>query len=613
MDNLQARGGIISIFISIVLITYMIRLFTIQVFNAEYEGKANQNVIKTKIITPPRGALYDRDTTLYVTNDALFDLTVTPGELNIPDTNVLLKGLDMTKEDLIKALKHAKKYSDVRESSIARNISPSTSITMREQMWDFGGFDFYRYNTRKYIYPVGANFLGYISEVDSNQMKAKPENMYILGDLVGKAGIEKSYETEMLGKKGKHVILKDVHGREVGSYRDGAQDVEEVPGNDLLMSIDLDLQRLGEEMMQNKRGSVVAIEPSTGEVLAFISSPTYDPNMLTGSELKKNWSVLQQDPNKPLFNRPIMATYPPGSIFKLAMALAALNDGVIAPQTHYGCGGGFRRNKGKPRCHGHPGFSGLSGAIQYSCNSYFAAVYYDYLMNHPKYENIYDAYHSWYNYMVKLGIGQKLKVDLPFERSGQIPSAEMYDDEKRWYGHNRWVANTIISNAIGQGEVLMTPMQMANLVAIIANRGYYIQPHLVKAMRKREANNKWHPITFPRVESGIAKQHYDVVIAAMEDVVRSGTARRATLKDIIVCGKTGTVQNPHGGDHAVFIAFAPRENPKIAIATIIENAGASGGSWAAPLVGAMIEKYLTDTIIEKKVEFQRVKSANFMK
>lgn len=612
MDNLRVRGNIISIFIGIIFSIFIIRLFFLQVVNAEYAGQADRNVIRTKIITPPRGTLFDRDTTIYVTNSPMFNLMVIPGELVIPDTSVMLQALDMTIEEFRLALKKARLHSKMKESGIAHNISPRTAVVLQEKMWNFEGLYFSEYYTRSYRFPIGANFLGYISEVDSNEIKAKKENLYQNGDLVGKAGIEKFYETELLGQKGKRMVLKDVHNREVGRYEDGKFDITEVAGADALLGIDIELQQLGEELMQNKKGSIVAIEPNTGEILAFISAPTYSPEELTGSELKKNWKKLQQDPNKPLFNRPLMATYPPGSIFKLAMSLAALNDGVITNDTRYGCGGGFRRNRGKPHCHPHAGPLALGGAIQYSCNSYFSEVYYNFLMNHPRYNNdIYGAYNSWYNYMVKLGVGQKLKIDLPYERQGQVPSAAMYDDPKRWYGHNRWVANTIISNAIGQGEVLMTPLQMANLVAIIANRGYYIQPHVVKALKGTD--NKWKPLVYNRVESGIARQHFEHVIDAMEGVVRGGTAKRALLKDISICGKTGTVQNPHGGDHSVFVAFAPRENPKIAIGIIIENAGASGGSWAAPLSSVMIEKYLNDTILQKKVEYERIKNAKFLK
>lgn len=614
MDNLSHRGFIVSVFIGVIFFSFIARLFTIQVLNKSYEAQATENVIKNKTITPARGTIYDRDTVVYVANTPEFDLMVTMKELVIPDTNHLCQTLGINKEELIKKLKEVKlrrDYSPMKDVSFMRNIAPIDRYTMEEQMWDYYGFSFSQYNTRNYLYPVGAGFLGYISEVDSNQIKKMPENHYQNGDLVGKAGIEKSYETELLGKKGIHLVIKDVHNREVGSYLDGKQDQQEVAGKGIMLGIDLELQKLGEELMQNKKGSVVAIEPSTGEILAFVSAPTFDPNMLSGTELKKNWNALQSDPNKPLYTRPTMATYPPGSIFKLALSLAALNDGVITANTHYGCGGGFSRNRGKPHCHGHGPTGGLNGAIQYSCNSYFAAVYFDFLMNHPKYNNLYDAYHSWYNYMVRLGVGQKLKIDLPSEKSGQVPSSDMYDDPKRWYGKNRWVANTVISNAIGQGEILMTPLQMANLAAIIANRGYYIQPHIVKALKGTD--NKWNLLKFPKTESGIAAQHYETVINAMADVVRAGTGKRSAIDNIQICGKTGTVQNPHGGDHSVYICFAPKDNPKIAIGVIIENAGASGGSWAAPLSGVMIEKYLTDTIVKKKVEYQRVKSANFMR
>ncbi|MFN0201945.1 MAG: penicillin-binding transpeptidase domain-containing protein [Bacteroidia bacterium] len=610
MDNLKERSLIISIFFGLVFTVFIGRLFFIQVFNKEYEGKANRNVIKNKIVTPSRGTIYCRDTSVYVTNSPVFDLLVTPKECYIPDTNLLIKHLGMTKEELVIALKAAMKYSREKESVIARNIDPQTYTILQEQMWNFKGFEFSPYNRRVYRLPVGANFLGYLSEADSGDIKKYPNNFYQPGDLIGKAGVERSYETDLLGKKGKYMVLKDVHNREVGRYDDGKHDQAEIPGKDALLGIDSALQVLGEKLMKNKKGSIVAIEPSTGEILAFVSSPAYDPNLLTGREFKANWKVLNADPNKPLYNRPLMATYPPGSIFKLAVALSALNEGTLTFSTHYGCGGGFRRNRGRPRCHGHP-TGGLSNAIQFSCNSYFSATYMDLIQN-PKFPSIYEGFNTWREDMTNFGIGHKVGIDLPYEKEGKLPTTEMYDNPKRWYGKGRWNAITIISNAIGQGEILMTPLQMAIMITTIANRGHYIQPHIVKGFRKVGTEN-WDMLKFPRIESSINQMHFEPVIAAMSNVVKGGTAKRANIKDIEICGKTGTVQNPHGGDHSVFVAFAPRDKPKIAIAVIIENAGASGGSWAAPLSSIMIEKYIRGTIKEKLVEYKRVSGASFMR
>jgi penicillin-binding protein 2 len=332
--------------------------------------------------------------------------------------------------------------------------------------------------------------------------------------------------------------------------------------------------------------------------------------MLTGRELRRNWHELRTDTLNPLYNRPLMATYPPGSIFKLAIALAALEEGVIAESTFYGCGGGFKRNKGKPGCRMHPSPLSLKNGIKYSCNSYFAATYMDFLQSR-KFADIYEAYNVWYDHMASLGIGQILNVDIPYEKSGLLPSADMYDNEKRWYGKNRWKASTIISNAIGQGEILMTPVQMANLVAIIANRGYFHDPHFVKAIRSQDAEGKWLSKDFPIHRTRIDAQHYSLVTDAMEMVVSEGTARRAFISNVEVCGKTGTVQNPHGEDHATFIGFAPKHNPRIAIAVIIENAG-GGGRWAAPTASVMIEKYINGSIQEKQMEYERILEADFI-
>lgn len=612
MDNLKNRGDIISVFIGIVFLVFIIRLFTIQVMNKTYEAQADRNVIKQKVVTPLRGTIFCRDTnSVYVTNHPIYDLLLTPKDCYIADTNALVQHLKIPKEELIRVINDARKYSPVKESIIARNIEQDAYTILQEKMWNFKGFSFNSYNKRVYRIKAGANFLGYISEVDSGDIKKTPDNSYQNGDLIGKAGIEKFYETQLLGKKGKFMVLKDVHNREVGSYGDGKLDQQPVTGSDALLGIDSALQVLGEKMMQNKRGSVVAIEPETGEILAFVSSPSYDPNLLTGSEFKNNWKSLQQDPEKPLYNRPLMAMYPPGSIFKLAVALAALGEGTITSETHYGCGGGFMRNHGKPRCHGHPGPLNLYGAIQYSCNAYFSATFMDLIQN-DKYTDIYEGFNKWREYMTKLGIGHKVNIDLPFEKGGALPTTEMYDNPKRWYGHGKWNAITIISNAIGQGEILMTPLQMATMVTTIANRGYYIQPHIVKAFRD-PIKGTWNPLKFPKIESGIAPQNFETVVAGMENVVNSGTAKRAKLEGVAICGKTGTVQNPHGADHSVFVGFAPREKPKIAVACIIENAGGAGGVWAAPLVGVMIERYLNKKIDKKKVEYKRLLDADFIK
>lgn len=607
-DTYKIRGNIILWFIGLVFVVFVVRLFTIQVMNDEYGKRASRFVTKRKAIVPPRGNIYNRYGKIYVSNSPIFDLKITPRELYIPDTTLLMEELDMTREEIEKGIAKARAHSKWQESTFAQYIETDKYSVLQEKLWNFQGISFTATTKRDYKEKVGANILGYISEVSAAEIKAS-EGKYLSGDLIGKAGIERKYDSILRGKQGMRMILKDVHNREVGSYKGGSLDEPAIKGEDIILGIDTELQKFGEELMQNKLGSIVAIEPLSGEILAFVSSPSYKPQKLTGRELRENWRTLSSDPLKPLYNRPLQAPYPPGSIFKLAVALAALDQGIITPQTSYSCGGGFWRNGGKPGCrmHAHP--QRLEGAIMLSCNSYFAATYMDYL-NHRKFDNIYESFDSWYTYMAEMGIGQTLGIDLPYEEDGLLPKASRYDNETYYYGKNRWGATNIISNAIGQGEILMTPLQMANMAALIANRGFYVQPHLVRGV-KGEDDVHWQKLSYPTRTSSIARQHFETVANAMERVVANGTARRAYISDIAVCGKTGTVQNPHGKDHAVFVAFAPKDKPRIAIAVVIENAG-GGGSWAAPTAGTMIEKYIRGEIVEKTYEERRIRSTSFI-
>lgn len=610
MDNLRVRGGIIMVGIGLVFLIFIWRLFTIQVLSTDYAKKADNYVIKVKSIIPPRGNIYNRYSQIYVSNRPTFNLMITPSELVIPDTSILKDFLNMTQEEIDEAIEKARDYSPLKESVFARYIDPETYGALQEKLWNFGGFSFTASTTRYYRHPVGGNILGYISEVNAREIEAS-NGKYIIGDLIGKSGIERAHDSTLRGEQGKQKILKDVHNREVGSYRNGKQDKPARKGKEVMLGIDTELQALGEELMRNKKGSIVAIEPSSGEILAFISAPSYDPSKLTGSELQRNWRKLQLDTLNPLFNRPLMAEYPPGSIFKLPVALAALNEGIITPETYYSCGGGFKRNRGKPGCRFHVTPLKLDNAIKYSCNSYFAATYMDFLHNTERFKDIYEAYNSWYTYMDLMGIGRKLYVDLPYEKDGNLPSSDLYDNERIFYGKGRWSATHIISNAIGQGEILMTPLQMANMVAMIANRGKYIPPHFVKGTKELDAPH-WDRMPYDTIRTGIAREHFRVVVDAMEQVVASGTARRAYISDMDVCGKTGTVQNPHGEDHAVFVGFAPKDNPVIAIAVIIENAG-GGGRWAAPTGSVLIEKYIRREVKEKVFEKNRILETSFIK
>ena len=554
--------------------------------------------------------MYDRQGRIYVKNSPLFDLRITPTKLQIPetDTTILYSFLGMEPSEIRKKIKNSQQSSRYGESVLAQYIEPATYSMLQELTWNFGGISFNMSSKRRYENEVGASFLGYIGEVDSSDIRSAPIGTYRIGDMIGKSGIERSYDTLLRGIPGRQIILKDRMGREVGRFADGKMDVPAVRGKDIKLSIDPVLQAFGEELMDQKRGSIVALQPKTGEILAFVSAPTYNPGDLTGQDFRKNWLRLRRDSLLPLLNRPIMGRYSPGSIFKLPMALAAMNEGVITPETVYSCGGGFWRNRGKPGCRLHPHPLSLKNAIKYSCNSYFAATYVDFL-NHRRYDDLYDGFKTWHKYMFQMGIGHKLQVDLPYERSGFLPTTELYDNPKRWYGPNRWNALTTISNSIGQGEVEMTPLQMANLAAVIANKGFYKRPHFAVATRG-EADTDWVDIDYAPIRNDVAEAYYDVVIDAMEAVVTTGTANQAFIDaNTLVCGKTGTVENPHGEDHSVFIGFAPKENPQIAVAVIIENAG-GGGSWAAPTASLIMEKYIKGDIAYT-YRLARIKNARF--
>ena len=609
-DSFKIRGNIILTFMGLVFIIFIGRLFFIQVINDEYRKRANRYVIKRKAIVPPRGNIYDRKGHIYVSNSPIFDIKITPRELNIKDTNLLVQALGMEIPEINQRIEDAKKFSSWKESTFAQYIEPEIYGQLEEKLWEFEGISFSATTKRDYKHQVGANILGYISEVSAAEVEASPGE-YMSGDLIGKAGIEKRYDSILRGKQGVKMVEKDVHNREIGSYKGGDLDQPAIKGKDIILGIDTKLQAYGELLMQNKTGSIVAIEPQSGEILAFVSAPTYEPHSLTGKELQTNWRILSNDPLKPLYNRPLQAAYPPGSIFKVAVALAALNEGIITPETRFRCGGGFWRNKGKPGCRMHPHPLDLEGALRYSCNSYFSAIYMDYL-HHNKYRNIYEGYQSWHDYMADMGVGKRLSIDLPYESKALLPTTARYD---KYYGENSWGATNIISNAIGQGEILMTPLQMANMAALVANRGYYIEPHIVSGSRG-EDDQTWVSFRHEKVSSKIARTHYNMVADAMEQVVSNGTAGRARIDGVSVCGKTGTSQNPHGDSHAVFMAFAPKEKPRIAIAVILENAG-GGGTWAAPTASLMIEKYLIlEGYIKReapnKYKEARVLNANFI-
>ncbi|MCS6905394.1 MAG: penicillin-binding protein 2 [Bacteroidia bacterium] len=592
-----------------IFLIFICRLFFLQVISADYSSRAEKNSFKTIPLQPARGTIYDRNKRIYVTNFPSFDLFITPNELHIPpqDTYIFEKYLKLSRATIRQRIEQAKAYSWVKPSVFEKQISFETYSLLQEHLWRCRGFSEEVRNTRQYLFHSGAHFLGYLGEVNNRDIVSS-NNYYRMGDLIGISGLERYYEKELRGKKGTKLVMVDVRGREVDSYAKGKYDVQPVKGWDMEISVDANLQVFGEQLMRNKVGSIVAIEPKTGEILAFVSAPSFDPSLLSGTEVNVNWRKLSKDSLNPLFNRPLMAMYPPGSVFKILNALIALQEGIITEQTVYPCPGFFARNpQGRPRCHSHPGPLSLHGAIQYSCNVYFASLYVDMIRRSSRFDSVYKAYNNWRKYMNMFGVGVKTGVDLPNEKSGLIPTNKFYD---RRYGTNKWNGMWIVSNSIGQGEVTMTPLQMANVVCAIANKGYYIEPHFFRRFPNQPASmqKKFKKHVIP-----IDTTYFNIIIDAMESVVSSGTGWNAYIPGIKVCGKTGTAENPHGQDHSVFFAFAPKEDPKIAIAVIVENAG-WGGVWAAPIASLMIEKYLKGNLSpESEAKMKKIIETDFIR
>jgi len=593
---MENRSRIITYFILSVLLVFLVRLFYLQVLDSSNKEKAINNAVRRITEHPARGLVYDRNDSLLVYNDAAYDLMVVPNEMREFDTTDMCRILDINKEDLIKCIEKAKNYSKMLPFLIFQQMSKSVYGYMQEKMYKFPGFFVQNRTLRHYPKPIAAHILGYVGEVDQNILENDP--YYQMGDYIGISGIEKAYEQELRGIKGKRVILVDVFNRERGSYKDGEEDEPAIPGSSLWSTLDRQLQEYGEKLMENKRGSIVAIEPATGEILCIVSMPSYDPNLLVGSMRSKNYSMLNQDSKHiPLFNRALQAMYPPGSTFKLANGLIALQEGVITPKTTYACGGGYNMGTHTVKCHPHPNFPDLIGAIATSCNAYFCRTLYNTLSNKKKYKTIQEAYQTWKNHINALGFGVKFNTDLPYELKGIIPTVDYFDKLYK----KTWNANSVISMGIGQGEAAVTPIQMANFVAIIANRGFYYKPHVIKAIGKKETPNERYA---EKIDCGFDKKHFDTLIEGMEQVMLAGTGRSVQIPGMKTLGKTGTAQNPHGKDHSVFVMIAPKENPKIVVFCLVENGG-FGATVAAPIASLISEFYLYREIKRKDLE-QRI-------
>lgn len=602
--NLSNRKFIVGLIFLSIGIIYVIRLFNVQVLNDKYKLDSDRNVVREIIQYPARGLIYDRKGELLVYNEAAYDLMLIPKQVKNLDTIALCELLEIEKEDFLEKFIKAKNYSRYKPSTFLKEISSISYANIQGQLYKYPGFYVQTRTLRKYPRKSAAHILGYIGEVNQKTIDDKP--YYKSGDYIGKSGLEYSYEELLRGTRGVKWIQVDVHNRKMGSYQSGAADTMAVTGTVIHTTLDIVLQEYGELLMQNKKGSIVAIEPKTGEILSLVSAPSYDPNMLVGRAVKKNYPILSKDTLNPLFNRALMAKYPPGSIFKTVQALVGLQAGVISEHSSFPC------IKSLVDCHNHPRATSISSSIKMSCNPYYYSVFKK-IIQQKRAKSIFKdseiGLGIWSKQVKKFGFGGRLATDLPGIKRGVIPDVPFYN---RWYGEGRWAFSTIYSLSIGQGEVEVIPLQMANLSAIIANKGHYYVPHLIKNIDKVDGI----PSQFLKKQDvGVDKKYFDLIIDGMWRVVYEpgGTARRAKIIDsLVVCGKTGTAQNPHGADHSVFIAFAPKDNPKIAIAVYVENAG-FGGTWAAPIASLMMEKYLTDSISTKNlIKEKRILDANLL-
>jgi len=585
-DAFISRKYIIMALIVLASLILIVRLFIIQVVKDTYRLSADNNVLRYVTQYPARGLIYDRNNKLMVYNQAAYDLMVVPAQVTKIDTSEFCNLLDISTPSFRERMSAAVSYSRRAPSVFLKQISAESYARLQEKLFQYPGFYVQPRTLRKYSKPIAGHILGYVSEVDEAIVKKEP--YYKSGDYIGKLGIEEAYEKYLRGQRGVKIFLVDVYSRIKGSYADGRMDTIAVQGEDIISSVDMDLQEYGELLMRNKSGSIVALEPKTGEVLALVSSPNYDPGLLVGRIRSENFSRLSADTAQlPLFNRALQAKYPPGSTFKPINGLIGLQENVITPSTLFGCNNGYLFID----CHSHSSPLDLIHGISNSCNSYFCQVYRRILEN-PEYPTIEDAYTKWREYLTEFGFGKKLGIEFTNELNGLIPSPAYFD---KYYGKNKWKALTVISMAIGQGEVETTPLQMANMTAAIANRGYYYIPHIVKSIgNDKKIDQKYLTKQVINIDSA----NFESIVLGMEQAVNGEggvTARIAALKDIIVCGKTGTAQNPHGKNHSVFVAFAPRDDPKIAIAVYIENAG-FGATYAAPVASLMIEKYLTGKV-----------------
>ena len=605
MNSFFARKFVVQGIFIVLTAVLIARLFYIQVISDEYILSAENNVIRRLPIYPARGVILDRYEKILVQNEPVYDLMVIPREVKAFDTLEFCKLIGIDKVGFDKRFKKARTYSPYKASIFEKQLSVQIYGSFQEKLSNFSGFFVQNRTVRRYPDSIAAHFLGYIGEVNQKVIE-KSKGFYNQGDYHGITGIEKSYEELLRGQRGVQNLMVDALNRPKGNYAEGKYDTIAVSGEHMISSLDKELQKFGEQLMHHKIGSIVAIEPSTGEILSFVSSPAYDPNLMVGRQRGNNYMALLNDKYKPMFVRPIQAEYPPGSIFKVVNALVAQQFGLINENTYFFCPGGYRYGKkGFMGCTHVHGSINLKNSITESCNTYYGYAYsrmIDYAGMRPV-----NAFKRWRKAVSAFGIGTALGIDLPGERNGLLPTDELYT--KR-FKNNQWGSAYTISLSIGQGELGITPLQMANVMAIVANRGFFYKPHLIKAIGSKKVIKKEY---LQKNNAGINSKYFNVVIDGMSAVVNqpSGTAWYSKIEDIEMCGKTGTVQNPHGKDHSVFVAFAPRDNPKIAIAVVVENAG-FGATWSAPIASLMVEKYIKKTISRPQVYVDRIIQANLL-
>lgn len=594
--DLEKRKYVIGGFILLIALIYLVRLFDLQIQDSKYKRSADTNAFLKKTVYPSRGLIYDRNGELVVYNQPAYDVMLIPRDVEPFDTADFCRTINITEEQLVRRFADMKDkrlnpgYSSYTPQRLISQLSSQDYGRLQEKLYRFPGFFIQKRILRQYNHPTAANVLGNIREVSADDIER--DDYYTAGDYTGDLGVEKSYEPYLRGHKGVEILIRDARGRIQGRYENGAHDVDPVSGLDLRLSLDIKLQEYAESLMVGKRGAVVAIEPATGEILCMVSTPSYDPRRLVGRQRGENYRQLVNDESWPLFDRALMGAYPPGSTFKPTQGLIFLQEGIINLQTAYPCSHGYINGGLRVGCHAHGSPLPLKPALQTSCNAFFCWGFKAMIDRRSKYGTSANAFEIWKHHLVSMGYGYKLGVDLPGEGRGFIPNDKFYN---KFYGEGRWSANTIISVAIGQGEIMATPLQIANLCATIANRGWFITPHVVKQIQDTVIDPKYTERRYPTIDA----HWYEDVAEGMHMAVTGGTCRRAAMPGIEAAGKTGTAQNPHGKDHSAFMGFAPFDEPKIAVCAYIENGG-WGATFGVPIGSLIMEKYLTGQISQSR-------------